>query len=309
MTKIIITIIIVVLAIVGISYGAYYYMVPESEPAELPVGENIAEPPVVPPPLTQSSITVISPKGGEKWEIGKSYTISWNSSNAPAGYSVELYLEQWFGDAYSSNLIKGSLPVIGIYSWSIPLTQQIGSYYRISALLKKSDRKGLINDVSNNYFSIVAVTTIKDWKTYRNEEYRFEFRYPRNWDNPSELTQKTEYDYIDLGCPKKDFEGEKRCPIRITLASPQSKSSFIESVILTPFEHKGRVINTNKQKDIESFNVYKREAIRFLEPGMCVDTSVVIFDSEMTVFFEDHCNFYQDNGIFNQILSTFRFIE
>jgi hypothetical protein len=43
---------------------------------------------------TTPSITVLSPNGGENWQIGTTQTIKWNYSNAPTNAKVGLYLKQ-----------------------------------------------------------------------------------------------------------------------------------------------------------------------------------------------------------------------
>ncbi len=73
---------------------------------------------------TQSSITVLSPNGGESWQIGKSYDIKWNSTGNIEKVSIS-YLK---GDI--STMI-GSVPNTGSYTWAIPTNLILGNDYKI----------------------------------------------------------------------------------------------------------------------------------------------------------------------------------
>ncbi len=86
----------------------------------------------------QPSITVLSPNGGETWAIGSTQTISWNSTNAPSGSWVALYLT-------NGSFIAQGLAATGSYSWQIPTQYcsgdvcgfplQPGNNYKIEARL------------------------------------------------------------------------------------------------------------------------------------------------------------------------------
>jgi len=61
-----------------------------------------------------ASVTVISPNGGEVWEIGSKQSIRWESSNALNDAWVALFLKP------SGPIIKQKLRVSGSYEWVIP---------------------------------------------------------------------------------------------------------------------------------------------------------------------------------------------
>lgn len=63
--------------------------------------------------IVQESIKVISPNGGETWQIGSTQTINWDSANAPSGSWVALFLT-------NGPYIAQGLPVKGSYSWKVP---------------------------------------------------------------------------------------------------------------------------------------------------------------------------------------------
>lgn len=136
------------------------------------------------------SITVISPNGGENWERGRTYDITWTSSGID-------FVNIWLVDYRSktcppcylgrdcpiteaarcgpvSKLIVSSiLASVGRYSWTVPADLQTGSNYKIRidnaivsfpTLKLEADRlvptttiTKYVADESNNYFSIVAL--------------------------------------------------------------------------------------------------------------------------------------------------------
>jgi len=104
--------------------------------------------------VTSSSITVISPNGGEDLKIGKTYTIKWISNPAQmTSPSVGLYLYDTQG--HNALQIALSVSLTGTYDWNIPLTVKPGSY-KISAYLSGlgAGAGGAIQDYSNDYFTI-----------------------------------------------------------------------------------------------------------------------------------------------------------
>ena len=104
---------------------------------------------ISPPP---SSITVLSPNGGESIVLGNTYFISWSSSNMSEGDSVriELYKNGVYQDQIAFNQ-----PVNGTYTW-IPSGKILtGSDYKIR-IVKAYDNSNSIFDESDSYFSIVS---------------------------------------------------------------------------------------------------------------------------------------------------------
>lgn len=97
-------------------------------------------------------IKVISPNGGERWEIGKTYDIKWQSSGLET-IEINLYNSS-SGTAYGiADDIQASL---GSYSWIISNNIPKGSNYLIQI---NGNYKGAPMDSSDNYFSIVSPTT------------------------------------------------------------------------------------------------------------------------------------------------------
>ena len=98
---------------------------------------------VSPPPC---SITVISPNGGENWELGSTHPITWTSSNAGGIVKIELYK----GTTYYKT-ITSSTPNDGSFSWPIPSSYDAYNSYRI----KITDTiDSSCHDYSNSVFAL-----------------------------------------------------------------------------------------------------------------------------------------------------------
>jgi hypothetical protein len=92
--------------------------------------------------LAATTVTVTSPNGGENWSAGTKHNITW-TSNSPTEVRIELYK----GGAFDST-IAASTPNDGVYSWTIPAAQALGTNYRVRI------SAGLAGDTSNADFEI-----------------------------------------------------------------------------------------------------------------------------------------------------------
>ena len=90
-------------------------------------------------------ITVTQPNGGETWQMGTSYNITW-SDNISSNVKIDLYKSGTY-----NREIEDSTPSNGTYSWSIPTDLTESSDYKIK-ITSTSDSS--VNDQSNNYFTI-----------------------------------------------------------------------------------------------------------------------------------------------------------
>ena len=104
------------------------------------------------------SIALVSPIGGEKWEVGKSYDIKWNAAGYSSGSNVQIKIldGRFEGDSYKGEMTIANTMNSGVYSWKIPdllnNNELLGSLYKISASIGEENNK--LSDVSNNYFTI-----------------------------------------------------------------------------------------------------------------------------------------------------------
>jgi hypothetical protein len=98
--------------------------------------------------IAKPSITVISPNGGESFSRGSVIPIRWSSVGSP-GANVKILLYKGF---YISRTITTSTSMsAGTYNWTIPLTQTVGSTYKIKIVSTTSSSVG---DASNSSFTI-----------------------------------------------------------------------------------------------------------------------------------------------------------
>ncbi|MDO8664000.1 MAG: Ser-Thr-rich GPI-anchored membrane family protein [Candidatus Liptonbacteria bacterium] len=107
--------------------------------------------------VSQPSITVLSPNGGEQWQIGSTHGISWTASNLGSlGISIVLVDSATGGQVFSRNLATN----IGdnrYYTWTIPNDVPAGSY---QINISTADCcKPSASDSNDAPFSIAAQTT------------------------------------------------------------------------------------------------------------------------------------------------------
>lgn len=70
---------------------------------------------------------------------------------------------------------------IGVLKMNFPIRNLlVPTSEERSAIKEAEEAKKVIEQKNNTNTNTVADET-KDWKTYRNEEYGFEFKYPKNW--------------------------------------------------------------------------------------------------------------------------------
>jgi len=101
---------------------------------------------IVPPP----DITVTSPNGGETWEVGSNYNITWTHIGIVGDVKIEYTTDN--GTSWST--IAASTANDGSYSWTIPETPSQNCRVRVSEV------DGTPSDVSNNVFTIVLIPKI-----------------------------------------------------------------------------------------------------------------------------------------------------
>ena len=108
---------------------------------------------ITPPPHpTTPSIHVLSPNGGEKWEVGKSYTIRWDASPQVAKVDISLQKE---GTSYFKFIARNVIASSGQYNWKIDVPT--GRYKLYIGTTPSWGTHAY--DFSDNYFSIVSPST------------------------------------------------------------------------------------------------------------------------------------------------------
>ena len=105
------------------------------------------------------SITVLSPNGGETWQVGNTYTIKWSGAgyDTYGGKPVDINLLSYVGPN-NYPVVMTIAPSISnnFYNWVIPSSVNTGAYIvRISSAVTGE----VISDLSDSYFKIVATGT------------------------------------------------------------------------------------------------------------------------------------------------------
>ncbi|MCX6584000.1 MAG: Ig-like domain-containing protein [Candidatus Aminicenantes bacterium] len=136
--------------LVGVGNGGPRGLPPEEEELQLYAAHYSPKggtpPPILTPGGGGGSITVTSPKGGEKWQAGQKYTVTWTSTgdvgNVNIDYSIDAR-KTWMRVTSNRNN-SGSL------LWPIPPTPSTSCFVKVSAV------GGSPSDTSNSAFSIIG---------------------------------------------------------------------------------------------------------------------------------------------------------
>jgi hypothetical protein len=140
-----------------------------------------------------------------------------------------------------------------------------------------------------------------NWKTYTNTQYGFEFQYPADWNLPLNKNPHDGLGSIELGCPKEDVLDTETCPLNIGIW--QSGSYEISMFDSPKAETKTFTVN---DVQIKEFKPYKEAGS---DGPIGYDEIANIPGNNITVQFTDSMGDYESNGIFDQILSTFKFTK
>lgn len=143
----------------------------EITPPYLPPTSTPSITPIPTPLSTSSSVTVLSPSRGEKWQIGSNYFIKWQSTG------IDKLIINLINYSCSSELFTTIATNItasqGNYSWKIPdnilnrdsrcsngqIGWKSGGNFKIFIAQLKSNGEYGIQNQSSGYFSIVAAPT------------------------------------------------------------------------------------------------------------------------------------------------------
>jgi hypothetical protein len=159
----------------------------KSNTVYLAVGSTVATSTPVTPTVTEPLTTVLSPNGGEKYNIGSAVLIRWSALNLPAQannkVSISLAGFNSSGELVSIQSLypavygggNGSVSNSGSSLWTVPSTVNPGNRYKIR--INGDCQTCFSSDDSNDYFTITSeiappttvvppVTTVKENMTY-----------------------------------------------------------------------------------------------------------------------------------------------
>ncbi len=94
-------------------------------------------------------IRVLSPNGGESWNRGKTYPVTWTTSNLSSAITIELYQ----GGVLKSTL-AANIADTGSFSWTVSPQLPLGADYSIR--IRGDAAGGDVFDDSDNYFRIAS---------------------------------------------------------------------------------------------------------------------------------------------------------
>ncbi len=129
------------------------------------------------------SIAIISPTGGETWEVGKTYPIRWTTKGRIDKVMISLYPHPQ-GKIRFSEVVSNT----GSYAYTVPKDEPTASY---DPIVNKFQI--YISDTGNNAviaesqpFSIVPSLASQrettNWKNFQQESGLYTLKYPSNWD-------------------------------------------------------------------------------------------------------------------------------
>jgi hypothetical protein len=98
-------------------------------------------------PIFAQTITVISPNGGESWEVGSTRAITWTSEGTVGKVKIEYSTDS--GSSWKN--VKASTDNTGSYQWTIPDDPST------LCLVKVSEKDGDPSDTSDAAFSIITI--------------------------------------------------------------------------------------------------------------------------------------------------------
>ena len=107
-------------------------------------------------PSPSPTVTVLSPNGGDVWQIGTIQTIQWTSSNLTSSVKIELSRDG--GNTYQ--LLFSNQPNAGSVSWTVTGTETFQALIKITSMTDST-----VTDVSDAPFTIGSNVTVQQGTT------------------------------------------------------------------------------------------------------------------------------------------------
>ncbi|MCG2695828.1 MAG: GPI anchored serine-threonine rich family protein [Candidatus Portnoybacteria bacterium] len=325
-------IIILIAAVLIIGGGVYLYQKSGFKPTSTQTKSN------------SPYITLLSPNGGEVWEIGKTYEIKWelrNINTTVKEISIVAINEPVIGEVASNDVVKiasvtGQDVLKGIYKWQIPNNIKPSDRYSIEISIADQDFWKKIwaevpdtvsfSDFSDGFIGIVN-KSVQNWKTYQNEECGFEVKYPANC-SIEEITGESAFCPGDTkGIERLKYFEIKDCNTFVDIYNNSNNLGFGE---WDDIYHTLTCTGSGFFSERMSFSLNGVLAIKGLF-GCCAQGQKAVAISKdkkvYIIYSRDSLDFADDSpdkkeredwlknditkgtDIFSQILSTFKFIE
>ncbi|MDQ1353601.1 MAG: large repetitive protein, partial [Acidobacteriota bacterium] len=128
--------------------------------------------------VTERTVTVASPNGGESWEGGTSNNITWTSTGAIDNVKLEYSIN----NGSSWNTIIDSIANSGSYNWTVPNSPST------NCLVKISDAAGPASDQSNAAFTIGAYRSITVTSPNGGESWEGNTVYSITWNSTGAIS-------------------------------------------------------------------------------------------------------------------------
>jgi len=142
-------------------------------------------------------------------------------------------------------------------------------------------------------------TDTSNWQTYTNEKYGFEVKYPFGWN----LHQGTEPYLVGFIPPNKKEEGEYYGDITLEVYPNPTR---LDLKTLYPSYFTG----PTSAKEISTIKIGDVTATKFEGvSGMLAYTIVAIPYKQLVVKIIDNNELHQEDGVFDQIVASFKFIK
>ena len=276
--------------------------------------------PPQPPAPPQTSLKLLYPKGGEVWKEGETYKIKWEAKGVKK-VNIE------YGDGKSYFIVQDYPADKGEYEWTPKgIVEQYEGF--VTKPLAEIQIKISVWDAENPnlYDKSDDITLISqetaDWKVYRNEEYGFEFRYPKqiNSGNGSEqLIVKENFSPVNAV-----FVAYVEKPFIFSVIIKQKPKDF--STLLNYVKNRVAEINNIKDSAAPIHAVFDEIVINNINGFKIETTAADVFEStDVEIYFEKWnylvtINYRYKKALqepsevlqfktIQKILSTFKFIQ
>ena len=302
--KFLLIVIILVVVVGGGVFAWQYWWAPK---------EEVKAPEVKAP----KEITITSPSKGEIWKVGGTYQIRWIPSD-PKGTVGIILSDTGISSASLSKIWQvENIPDAGNYSFTVPEVLP-GDAYQI--YISSKEKYGY-----SELFSIISKDETADWQTYRNEEYGLEIKYPEYFSNTLEegglifakSFYNSKYNENPFGeCGGFQFEKhENHLKDWVEFAKKQYEYNKVEEnggaygLLVTEFQ------------GLKSIQFYSEDGFIQKDAFLTVDGihngeggEVFVGPEVLKVIYFEKDGYlwrliFPDTELFNQMLSTFKFIE